>query len=263
MKKVIYFAIVLLLTFSFAFSFFACDTNTNTNGTGSGEVSVSLTKNDYKKVFKSVSDSYDEYYDSLSTPKLTVSLMSIQERDFIDTGIYSQLSVVDSCIWLIRFSKNLCDNPSFVLTSDPQQCIIHDSSAIEHHIDCDYYLKFTMSFDSQTNTVFVRQYCEQSGSTTFVYGLTFEIVYDFTTDTLGEFSIIGVMGAKDNLKEDDVQYYKFKNGTLKYLDHRAESFSSFSENAINDAISFAPVVWETELADYSTEYLSAEPKHNS
>ena len=182
--------------------------------------------------------------------------LGFEENDFVNECDSTQLNIVDACIWLIRFSKNLCDNPSFVVTTEPQQCYIKDSRNFE------YKLKFVMSYDENTGTVFVRQYCEQGGSTIYVFGLTFEINYDFVTDTLNEFSVLCIWGAKGNLTKDDVQYYKFKNNQLKSLSHDAAEFNTFAEQALADVNDFEPTAWETSLPDYSTEYITAEPKHD-
>ena len=80
-------------------------------------------------------------------------------------------------------------------------------------------------------------------------------MFNFSTNTLDGFNILGYMGEKDNLTKNGVNYYKFANNNLRVLNQSAEVFNGFANEVLNKTETLGIPNFADDLTDYSTQYI--------
>lgn len=207
--------------------------------------SPALTRADYIEVFESVTTTYNNYLSGATTTNAVIT-----DDDFIDANNNAQAkNMAKASLAMVYFMKNICENDEFALKEGEDDCFVDDGTYI-------YDIRFVLSYDADTSTITTKVCADYRDSSSLQY-FVFDIVYDFETDTLGEFSILGFSGSDENKVTTSVRYYKFSNNTLKVLSNEADGFETFAQSVITDMETLLTPERETMPEDYSTEYLSA------
>ncbi len=240
-KKILNCLLILCLIVPCLFTLTACGQNPGPK---------TLTKADYIEVFESVTSTYKGYL--TGTQPSTVSLASdiISDDDFVDANNNTQAkNMAKASMAMLYFMRNICENEDFTLTSDAFDSVVDDSTYT-------YDIRLKMSYNDSTSTIKAEVYADYRDNSYINY-FVFDINYDFDTDTLNNFSILGFSGTDTTPTTNGVRYYKFANNNLKVLSNEASSFETFAEGVLDNMDAFSSNEWSTNAPDYSTEYLSA------
>ena len=235
-KKVLSFILSICLILPCVFMLSACD-----------NTPPALTKADYIEAFESVTTTYNNY---LSGAQATSTSEVITDDDFIDVNNNAQAkNMAKASLAMVYFMRNICEKDEFTLKDGADDCLVDDGTYI-------YDIRFTLSYNASTSTITTEICADYRENSTLQY-FVFDIVYNFDTDTLGEFSILGFSGSDENKVTSNVRYYKFANNTLKVLSNAAEGFDTFAQGVINDMETLLTQEREASPENYSLEYLSA------
>lgn len=212
--------------------------------------SASLTKQDYAKVFDSIISTVN----NLGTQPQALRA-EVAEGDFVTVDNPTQAkNMLRGNIAMVYFLKNLCNTNSFVVKDELQECIVIDN--VSASFTQTFKIRLNMSYNKDTQTVKSTVYCEDhTDENVYAYFLEFEIMYNFNSDTLSGFNILGYMGSKQNLEKESVNYYKFAGNTLKMLNHSATVFDSFAGNILQEVETIGSPAFADNLTDYSTQYI--------
>lgn len=233
-KKLFSFVLAICLIVPCAFMF-----------TGCGGNPAELTKADYIKAFNSVTDTYNQYLTNAQPASTQIS-----DSDFIDANNNSQAqNMAKASLAMVYFLNNIYSNDTYTLKTAPEDCFVNDGHEI-------FDIRMSTEYNSNTSTIIAKLYADYRDSATLQY-FVFEINYDFNTETLNNFSILGFSGTDTNKTTNNVRYYKFANNTLKVLDNTAESFEPFAQSILNEMDTLSAPEKAQNPAEYSTEYLLA------
>ena len=216
------------------------------------EQTPALTKADYIKAFDSVSTSYNAYIAQPQTTAILPMRDSVNEEDLIDVDRESQMvRMITACVQFVGFLKNLCENQTFEIIEGFQEMAVVDTSAPGYVGN--YKLRIKMAYDNESSAILSEVYCLNDSYKTY---LTFEIFFDFATNTLNSFTLTGAMGTGE-LTANSVNYFKFQNNSLKMLNTSANSFATYAQSVLGDLAIVSAGEWGTNLPDYSQEYVDA------
>ncbi len=239
----------------------------NTNPPADG-----LTKLDYIEALNSVSTSYSNYTASASALSVwnkfanesEINLLSnansilavtmsynLNDEDFEEANNNSHANgMFRASVAMIDFLKNVLNREDYVLKDGLDDCIVEDT------VNSDTFdMRFGFSYDEVSSIIKVPVAVFEDNGRLSYYD--FEIVYNFETDTLSEFTISGFSGYKDNITSDGVRYYKFKDNTLYSLPTTSNKFADFAEAKIEELNNFVNAEWETNPENYTQEYMDA------
>ncbi len=238
MKKFLGLFLAVLIVVSCAFTMTAC----------SPQAKV-LTKSDYVEAFNCVDSTYNQFLASSLPSNLSAT---VDDSDLIDvSNDYQKSAMCGGLLWFVRFLKNVCQNDNFTLSNNYLDCDIVDSYSEQ------YILRFKMAYDQKTNLITSDVYCV---STNYgIYYLVFEIDYNFDTECLNKFIIHGYMGP-ETIQISGVNYFAFKNNTLKVFSTQSQNFQAFATQEIQALETISATPWATNRIDYSNEYNSAAPQ---
>jgi hypothetical protein len=246
-KKILSFVLVFCLIVPCVFALTACGKNPP------ADEPTTLTKADYSNAFSSVTTSYNAYINAPQATGLSLSSGSISDDDLITLDRQNQMvRMSTACVQLVGFLKNLCNNQTFEISKELQEMSIIDTSVPGY--TGNYKLRISMDFDKTTSVITSNLYCEADGD--YKTYLTVEVLFDFKTEALDYFTIGGVMGS-GQLSNSNVNYFKFKNNTLKMLPQSSTLFETYAQAVLNKCDEIAGGEWGSNLPDYSQEYISA------
>ena len=152
-------------------------------------------------------------------------------------------------VWFMGFLKNVCETESFVLTENYVDAKI---DGIEGNGSTrEYFVRFKMSYDKETSTVYSDVYCVTGGVSMY---LSFEVVYNFETSTMSQFVTKGMMGT--------VEYLIYKNSNLYLLNSASDAYASISAEIIAKVTELSGTEFGADLPDYSDQYNNANPYLN-
>ena len=246
MKKLIGIILTLCLTFS-CVALVGCGGGSKTE----------LTKQDYANVLGCMDATLTNTLSggasvqSADGDTFGASLYTVTDDDYIDIGSNPQM--LGGAIWMARFMKNICNNSTFEITTPYCYGIANDGDG---HT---YKMCFSFDYDQTKNIVYISIYVLQiyNQSNTDIF-FNYEMNYDFNANTMNWFNLYGYMG-KGDLSAAGVNSFKYANNQLKMLNPLAEGFLEFSQIQIDALTAMKPTPWSETLADYSTEYLTANP----
>jgi len=239
-KKIFGVLLTLVLAVTCAFGLSACGGN------------PALTKADYLKVFNSVITTVNNYGTDSQLARTAVS-----DTDFVTIENVTQAkNVVKGNVAMLYFLKNLCNTENFEVKNDFQDCVVIDN--VSSSTTQTFKIRLNMSYDTQTesikSTVYVR---DVTDAETSIYFLEFEFFYDFDTETLNGFNILGIMGDESSLTKSNVNYFKFYNNTLKQLNTTTTVFDNFATDILQETNTYLSYTFGENLPDYSTQYIQA------
>ena len=214
--------------------------------------SQNLTKVEYAQAFAGVQNAYSDYVNT-ETQRASVSLKSasFDDNDLITLDRENQMMrMATACVQFVGFLENLCENPTYELTTDFQEMSVVDTS-VSGYVG-NYKLRVKMDYNAETKLIISEVYCDDGSYKTY---LVFEIMFDFETETLDYFTITGAMGA--TLNASCVNYFKFQDNTFKMLPQTSERFTAYAESILSTCDVLIATVWGANLPDYSEEYVNA------
>lgn len=248
-RKFLSIILALFLIIPCAVFFSACG---GQGDSGSSEEPKILTKSEYSQAFTGVKTAYGAYM-SENTQALSNKLLSasFSDEDLITLDRQSQMSrMATACVQFVGFLNNLCNNDTFEIKEDFQEMAIVDTTN-DPFVE-NYKLRIKMGYNADTSIITSEVYCEDGEYITY---LIFEILYDFDTSALDYFTITGAMGAQ--LTASSVNYFKFKDNTLKMLPQDSDAFSVYAQSILTDCNEVSSIEWGVDLPDYSNEYVNA------
>jgi hypothetical protein len=238
-------AVTLLITVCFCGSIIsACNPD---NG---GSSSTALTKEQYSKAFNAVVAAIEQPASAAATSVK----YSFTDSELVSTDTYpSAYLIYRSASVVVRFYNNLLANDTYTIKSSTEDCQINDT--IE---GASYTARLKMAYDSETSTISAYYYVETPyQDTLYVDYLVYDIVYNFETDTLENFTLCSIMGIQTTLSANNAMYFIYSDNQCKMLSATAQCYTTFSTALLAEMNSYKAAQWATELADYSTEYMTA------
>ncbi len=282
MKKILAVVIALILSLSTVFGLVACgvnddvdrvdpgnqvennndnltDDNVNEDNAEDGADEFVIKKEDYVKAFNSITTTYNNYLTgSVSVqPKAKAMKVVLGESDFIEANsptsdnVVAQ-STVGGSMALIYFMRNILMREDYVVKDGFDDCVVDENGK--------FLIRFEMDFDATTSMI---QLIICTGS---INGedpeyddmyLSFDIKYDFTTESLEQFNVDYYWGNLINKNLTGVEVFKFKNGSLSRLLKTSTNYNDYAQGVLNDVTELWTVEKETNPEDYTTEYFSA------
>lgn len=218
-----------------------CSTAFVACGGGSGEI----TKADYAKAFGAAINTCKSLGQDAGTGTQSIS---ISDNDLIIIEENTEGATL-ATVWFMGFLKNVCETESFVLTENYVDAKI---DGIEGNGSTrEYFVRFKMSYDKETSTVYSDVYCVTGGDSMY---LSFEVVYNFETSTMSQFVTKGMMGT--------VEYLIYKNSNLYLLNSASDAYASISAEIIAKVTELSGMEFGADLPDYSDQYNNANPYLN-
>ena len=211
-----------------------------------------LTKSDYLEVFNSVISTVDNYG---TTPQTFRT--SLNDEDFTAIEDQSQgKRVLQGNTAMLYFLRNLCNTDGFEIKDDYMDMIVNDNSSNPNKLQV-FKIRLKMSYKDNSIINAITYVEDHTKETVSLYFLEFEFDYNFDTKTLNGFSVLGVMGNKNSLTKNDVNYLKYYNNTLKVVNPTAPNFNSFANDVLNETVQHGQNPFADNLTDYSTQYITA------
>lgn len=208
---------------------------------------IKLTKADYIEAFNSVTSTYSSYFSGVEASALSAS---ISDEDFVPANNDSQAkNMAKASLAMIYFVKGIFNNESYTIKNGADDCFVDDGSDI-------YDIKFSVGYDSKKSLITVDVVSDYRDSASLQY-FVFEINYNFDSEKLNSFTILGFSGSDTNKIPASVRYYKFENNSLSQLSQQAEGFIPFAEGVIADMEALLATEEEANPEDYSAEYIAA------
>lgn len=204
---------------------------------------------------------YVEVFDSMfaTVANLDAEVQSLRtvvtDSDFVEVSNKAQAkNMLMGNVAMLGFFKNLCNTEDFEPSTNFQECVVYDdvtSSSLQT-----FNIRLNMSYDAETSTVKTTVYCEDISSVdVYAYLLEFEMIYNFETDNLSGFTVLGCMGKKQSLTKTNVNYFKFYDNTLKMLNTSTTTFDSFANDILQEVATTGATAFGENLTDYSTQYI--------
>lgn len=212
---------------------------------------VTLTKADYVEVYSKVLGEVDTYVSNATGAAPTRAVVS--DTDFIEIPAIQGVSAIKGNTAMLYFLRNLCNAQSFEIVDGFQEIqVIDNVSAPTEQI---FKLRINMSYNDETGEIKSIVYVEENSGN--ISSLEFTFNYDFDTETLGGFTVLGIMGQKGNLTANDVNYLKYASGTLYRINTSADVFNQFANDVLAEYVEISAGQFGSDLPDYSTQYISA------
>ena len=249
-KKIGRYLLTAVLAFSSMFAVVGCgkdDDNDNNDSNGSEDV-VEITKKDYIEAFDSVTTTYNAYLSETQTSGLSAE---ISADDFVDANNdYAAKNMGMASVAMIYFIKGIFNREEYIIKDGADDCFVND-------VNGDIYdIRFKTKYESKKSLITVDIVADYRDSISLQY-FVFGINYDFDSDKLNNFTILGFSGTDNSKTTSNVRYYKFENNNLKGLSHEAESFIPFAEGVLDVMETLITPVKESNPEDYSAEYIAA------
>ncbi len=212
---------------------------------------VTLTKADYVEVYSKVISEIDTYVSNASgaTPARAI----VNDTDFIEVPASQGKNAIKGNTAMLYFLRNLCNAQSFEIVDGFQDIqVIDNVSAPTTQV---FNIRISMSYDELTGEIKSIVYVEDNEN--YVSSLEFTFDYDFDTETLGGFTVLGIMGQKGNLTANNVNYLKYVSGTLYRINTGADVFTQFATDVLAECAEISASQFGNNLPDYSAQYISA------
>jgi hypothetical protein len=207
-----------------------------------------LTKTDYIEVFNSLKTTYTNYLELQAGP--SPSSYTVSDGDFVDANNNNQAkSMAKASLAMVYFLRNIYQNEDYQLKNSFDDCVVNDGDNI-------YDIRIENTYDNQTNLINVSVCADYVEEDTIMY-FVFEIDYNFSAKVLHSFTILGYSGPKTEKLAQGVNYFKFANNNLKYLNPEAGIFAQFSASVLSEMDAYLAPQRMQDAPDYSEEYLSA------
>lgn len=245
-KKVLGFMLATCFVASCASMVSACGNNP------SSDDAKTLTKAEYAQAYAGVKSMYGDYINAETQDKSISSMStSISDDDLVTVDRENQMErMATACVQYVGFLENLCKNDTFEIAADYRELSVVDTSASGYVGN--YKLRLKMAYDAETSLITSEVYCDDGSYKMY---LVFEILFNFDTSTLDYFTVTGAMGA--TLTANSVNYFKFKDNTLKMLPKGTETFNTYAQGIVATCDALVAAEWGGNLPDYSQEYVSA------
>ena len=239
-KKFLSFALTMLMAVTCLLGLSAC------NGQSL------LTKADYLEVFNSAITSVNNYG---TQPSLLRSTLSNDNFTVVENE-YQAKNTLQGNTAMLYFLRNLCNTESFDVQEDYIDLIVIDSESSS--MTQTFKIRLKMSYDKDNSIIKAITYVEDHTSANIgLYFLEFEFDYTFETKTLNGFSVLGVMGKKDSLTKEDVNYLKYYNNVLKVANTTTSQFTVFANDILSETAQHGQVPFAENLPNYTQQYVSA------
>lgn len=213
--------------------------------------SSTLTKADYVEVYSKVISEVDAYVNNVSGVSLMRAIVS--DTDFIEVPTNQGKNAIKGNTAMLYFLRNLCNTSTFEIVDGFQDIqVIDNVSSPSEQI---FQVRINMSYDNQTGEIKSTVYVEDNSN--HITSLEFTFIYDFDTETLGGFTVLGIMGVKGNLTASGVNYLKYTNGTLYRINTEAQVFEQFVIDVLAECAELSAGQFDNNLPDYSSQYIEA------
>ena len=157
---------------------------------------------------------------------------------------------------MLYLLRNLCNTSTFEIVDGFQDLIIIDDVSAPY--EQTFKLRIKMSYDNQKGEIKSIVYVEDHSSANIsISSLEFTFNYDFDSETLSGFTVLGIMGEKGNLTANGVNYLKYQNGTLYRINTEVQAFADFCNEVLQECAQIGASQFGNNLPDYSTQYIDA------
>ena len=147
-----------------------------------------LTKADYIEVYSKVLTEVDNYASSAQSMRATVG-----DTDFIEVPVNQGVNAVRGNTAMLYFLINLCNTSTFEIVDGFQDIqVIDNVSSLTDQI---FKIRINMGYDEDLGVIKSTVYVEDHTSSEIsISSLDFAFIYDFDSETLSGFTVLGVMG---------------------------------------------------------------------
>lgn len=236
MKKV--FAASVCVALCSAFCFSAC-TDPNEGKT--------LTKEDYAKALSTVSASFEGMLEKDDAAK-SLAYTSIAAGDLVEVEENSQeFNISVTCIAVVYFFENLCNSEEYTIKKTAEDCALNDAAH-----DFVGKARILLDYDMEKKALIAEMYAVPDGASGFSTYFSFEICYDFDTETLSSYTLAGNI--------DTARYFEHDGTAFKILPLTAPSYDAFKTEIASMQAQFSAAEWATDLPDYTEEYVAGLSK---
>lgn len=210
-----------------------------------------ITKADFIEVYSKVISEIDTYVSNATgaTPARAI----VNDTDFIEVPAAQGKNAIRGNTAMLYFLRNLCNAQTFEIVDGFQDIQVVDN--VSSPTPQVFNIRISMSYVELTGEIKSTVYVEQNSGS--ISSLEFTFNYDFDTETLGGFTVLGIMGQKGNLTANDVNYLKYAGGTLYRINKEADVFAQFATDVLAECAEISAGQFGSNLPDYSEQYMSA------